>query len=107
MVYRARDHFFSSAALTQDQYRMPAVRGFRNDPVELVHLWRPANDASKTLFGFDLFAQNAVLSLQLQVRSYPLQKQLELLQAEWFRDVIVGAGLHSLHCRFHGAVPGD
>jgi hypothetical protein len=103
---RARHHFLSGAAFSENQHGMGAVRGFGDDAVELLHLGSAADEAAVALLGLQFLAQNAVFGLQLEVVGDALQQQLEFVNAEGFGDVFVGAVLHGLHRRLHRAVAG-
>ena len=85
---------------------MNAVGGLGDNAIELFHLRGAANDAAEALLRLDLLAQKAIFGLQLQVAGHAFQQHLQLVEAEGFGDIVVGAILHGLHRGLHCAVAG-
>ena len=106
IVNGARHHLFAGAALAQNQHRVHAVGGLGDDAIELFHFRGAADDAAESLFGLHLLAQQTVLRLQLQVAGHALQQQLQFVETEGLGHVVIGAILHGLHGRLHGAIAG-
>ena len=96
-VNRLRDQLLACAAFAQNQHRMHALSGFRDDAVKLLHLRRAPDDVAEPLPRLDGFAQHAVLRLQTQMPRHPLQQQTQFFHAEGLGDVVVSAILHCLN----------
>src|SRR5688572_23836217 len=100
------DQLLAGAALTENQHRRIGGADTLDEPRDVFHGAARSHEAPATMAGCELLAQSLELGEQTLLFERTPDDDVELVEAEGLREVIVGAAPYRVERRIARALPG-